>query len=94
MLLYVRYKLLGKNGVVSITIFRHKFCLLCTHCTVGQSKVSVYDLGSIITSVLPSSVNMLPQVLYVILYNIIYIYTMISYISPYSTICIRYEVTT
>ena len=45
-LLYVRYKLMVTNGVIYITVFRHKFCLLCTHCTVGQSKASIYCMTS------------------------------------------------
>ena len=75
-----------KDGVVYIIVFRHKFCLLHTHRTVGQSKVSIYYMASAVC--LPRCFVQ-KQICSLGLY-------ISSYRPPpsYFTVCITYEVTT
>ena len=71
MVLYLRYILLGKNGVISGSALRQKVRLLCTHILystyhmVGRSIASIYDLGGIFTSALRGSITISPQVIYI-----------------------------
>ena len=72
MVLYLRYILLGKNGVISGSALRQKVRLLCTHIlysiynTVGWSIASIYDLGGIFTLELCASITMSPRVVYIL----------------------------
>ena len=58
----------GKNGVVLGSVFRQKFvCCALTilysiYNMVSRSIASIFDLGSIFTSVLRASINMSPWV--------------------------------
>ena len=66
------YRLLGKNGAVTGSVFRQKFVccalivLYSTHNTVGRTIASIYNLDSIFTSGFHDSVNVSPQNIYCI----------------------------